>query len=140
MISQHQYQEMLARTGAVKRVNEEIAKSVVREKDLHEEIINECARREWIAFHSRMDRRPTNQVGTPDFIIATNDGRTFYIECKRPGAKCTPAQNAMLAWLKKNQQKWAVVTSLQEFIEFVNQQTPYLTKDKFKEIVERHES
>lgn len=114
-ISAFQYREMLARTS-LKEATPSVGSPVAREKDLHKQILSYCQSRGFICFHSRMDRRPTNQMGTPDIICALDNGRTIYVECKRKGAKCTPAQNAMLAWLAKNNQVAVVVTSLEEFI------------------------
>lgn len=94
-------------------------KGVEQESDLHDEIIKECARRGWIPFHSRMDRPQTGNVGTPDFIIATDDGRTLYVECKRRKGKLTIAQQATLHWLLANKQIAFVVTSLDEFLRLV---------------------
>lgn len=89
---------------------------VDKESDLHDEVISFCRTKGWLCFHSRMDKRPTNAVGTPDFILARSDGSTIYVECKRRGAKCSPAQNAMLAWLRQNGQKAFVVSSMTEFL------------------------
>lgn len=93
-----------------------ITSGVESESALHDSILEECKRRGWIAFHSRMDKPQTGNVGTPDFIIAASDGRTFYVECKRKGGKCSAAQNATLAWLALNKQISGVVSSLEEFI------------------------
>lgn len=115
-ISAFQYQEMLARTGVVKRVNEEIAKSAVREKDLHEQIIQECKTRGWFYVHSRMDKPTTTACGVTDFIIATRHGRTLWIEVKRPGSKLTPSQRDVIHWLTCSRQPVFVVYSFQEFL------------------------
>lgn len=95
--------------------------SVELESDLHEDIIKFCREqpKPWVCLHSRMDRRPTNNLGTPDFIIVTHDGRVFFVEAKRRLGKCSPAQNALLAWLTKNGAKAGIVRSMQEFEELV---------------------
>lgn len=113
-ITREQYAQMLCRTQPKRAASTE---GVAREKDLHEQIQEFCASKGWICIHSRYDRPATNQAGTPDCIIATDDGRTLWVELKRRGGKCSPAQNAMLAWLVKNKQKAFVASSLQEFVE-----------------------
>lgn len=116
-ISPFQFQEMLARTTR-KRVQHDTSQPQLgteREKDLHDEIIETCKARGWVIFHARTDCRTTYPLGTPDFIIATDDGRTLYVEAKARNGKLSPAQNAMLAWLRKNQQECYVVSSIEEF-------------------------
>jgi hypothetical protein len=94
---------------------------VESESLLHEQIMDYCKSRGWIAFHSRMDKPQHATLGMPDFVIATDDGRTIYAECKKKGAKCSPAQNAVLAWLAHNKQICGVVTTLEEFAALTNQ-------------------
>jgi hypothetical protein len=94
------------------RVIDAVIKS---ESTLHEEIAEYCSTRRWVCFHSRMDRKQHATLGMPDFVVATDDGRTIYAEAKQRGGKCTPSQNAILHWLKSNGQIVGVVTSLEEF-------------------------
>lgn len=117
-ISEFQLQQMLARTQK-NRVPDN-SEGVEDESALHEAIRKECQYRGWISFHSRMDVPQTANLGTPDFIIATDDGRTLYVEVKRRTGKLSPAQNAMVAWLAKNRQRVAVVKTLMQFIEFAD--------------------
>lgn len=114
-ISPFQYQQMLERTIGGEWSG--VEPPVEREKDLHDQIINFCAEQPhpWICLHSRTDRRATNNLGTPDFVIVTDTGRVWFVECKRRLGKCSPAQNAMLAWLRKNGANAGVVFSLNEF-------------------------
>ena len=118
-ISQLQYREMLMKERNRNAEAPPIGHGVSREKDLHEEIEQFCRYKGWVCFHSRMDKRQTANLGMPDFVIATDDGRTIYVEAKRKGGKCSPAQNAMLAWLLKNKQKAFVVQSMEEFLECI---------------------
>lgn len=139
-ISSFQFQEMLARTIR-KPVQYGPQSSVTREKDLHEQIINECKNRGWFYVHSRMDLPTTTACGVTDFVIATTDGRTLWIECKRAGGKLTPAQRATIHWLERNRQHVAVVYSFQNFLtvcdmkrsEPSSAQAHYLTKKQFHE-------
>jgi hypothetical protein len=66
-----------------------------------------------------MDRRHTNAVGTPDFIIAGEMGNTYWVECKRRGAKATPAQQATIAHLQKLRHCAGIVSSMSEFLELI---------------------
>lgn len=85
------------------------------EKSIHGQILNECARRQWYAVHSRMDQPSTTGVGTPDFIVFT-PGRVIIIEVKRPGSKLRPSQQAAQVWLKKLGYPFYTVHNLQEFL------------------------
>jgi len=118
VITQFQYREMLARTtrGQIKEPEE----AVEHERDLHEDIIAECRRREWIPIFSRMDRKTRNPVGTPDFIIATDFGVTLYIEAKSRTGKLSTHQRATLAWLQKNKQIVGVVGSMSDFYAIIS--------------------
>jgi hypothetical protein len=109
-----QYREMLLRTR--RPVESKPTEGVDREADLHDQVLDYCRGKGWIAVHSRMDKSSTIAVGMPDFVIATDDGRTLWVECKRKNGKPTPAQQAMLHWLARNRQICGVVRSLDEFI------------------------
>lgn len=91
----------------------------IRESDLHEQILQYCKDRCWYVVHSRMDRRSTNAVGTPDFIIATNGGQTFWVEAKSKGKKPTKEQLAAKCWLEKLGHRTHIVWSMGEFIDLV---------------------
>lgn len=88
----------------------------LHESDLHDQILAECRRRGWLAIHSRMDKRTTNRVGTPDFIIAMNNGQTLFIEVKAKGKKLSTEQAATMAWLLKLGHSPKLVYSLNEFM------------------------
>lgn len=92
--------------------------SAEREADLHAAIIEHCKAHGWYFIHSRMDKRQTAAIGTPDFVIATF-ADVFFIECKRAKGKPTNAQRAvgiMLDHLKRN---YALVDSFAGFLEAV---------------------
>jgi hypothetical protein len=86
------------------------------ERDLHDEILTECARRRFYVVHSRMDRATTQAKGVTDFIIAMPDSKTLWVECKRKGSKMTPEQNVTAHVLKALGHRHAVVHTLAEFI------------------------
>lgn len=83
------------------------------ERDLHDQIIDLCRSRGWFYVHSRMDRKSTTGVGTPDFVIALPGGATLWLECKRKGGKTTTEQAAALAQLRRNGHLACVVDSFE---------------------------
>lgn len=123
MITPLQYREMILRSEG-RQAAPTPAEAVEREADLHADVLEFCKNKGWICIHSRMDAPHTNAVGTVDFIVATDDGRTIYAEGKRKGGKVTPAQQAMLHWLERNKQIAGVVHSLDEFIALSRKDRP----------------
>lgn len=87
---------------------------------LHEKIMDYCRSKGWQFIHSRTDKPSTNQIGCPDFLIAANDGVTFWIECKRKGSKPTTHQLGTILALKLLGHRASIVYSFQEFLDFVN--------------------
>jgi RecB family endonuclease NucS len=118
MITPEQFREMEARVAP--KCSENEMPSFRKESDLHDKIIAELIRRRWYFVHSRMDCRTTQLKGVPDFICASPDGRTFWIEVKRKGAKLTKEQNVARHCLLVLGHKWACVYSFQEFLTAVN--------------------
>jgi hypothetical protein len=120
MISTLQYQEMLRRlspkqqTGIYEPCTHEVGKG-----GLHERIEEYCRSKGWVYVHSRTDQRSTTALATPDFVIAADDGRTFWIECKRKGSKATPEQQGKILMLQKLGHKATIVWSYEEFLEFI---------------------
>lgn len=92
----------------------------VRESDIHDDIINYCKSKGWYYVHSHTWCATTNAPGTPDFVIAADNGKTYWIECKRPGGKATTPQLAALTQLQKFGHVSAIVTSLDEFLSVVS--------------------
>lgn len=87
---------------------------VEREEDLHDDILDLCKARGWIAIHARMDMAHTLAKGTADFIILADGGRTFCFECKSKAGKLRPEQSAWAAWADRLGHKFAVVRSIEE--------------------------
>lgn len=102
-------------------VASKVSNECENESQLHEDIIEYCKSKGWYYVHSRMDQRSTNAIGTPDFIIAIDGGKTLWIECKIPGKKATIFQLAALTHLNKLQHKARLVTSMDGFVEAVKQ-------------------
>jgi hypothetical protein len=89
------------------------------ESKLHEEILGYCRSKGWPVVHSRMDRPSTSSVGSPDFVVACDEGRTIWAEAKTGKGKLSTEQHAWIMALKSNGHKAGVVRSLQEFIELI---------------------
>ncbi len=102
-----------------------IAKGIVRsatqtaqsEAKLHDEILTYCRSKGWRVVHSRMDRPSTSGVGSPDFVVAVDGGRTIWVEAKTRKGKLTTEQEAWLMALKALGHHAWVVRSLSEFVE-----------------------
>lgn len=116
-----QYNEHLLR-NAVRQPSPEDA--VERESDLHEQIIELCRERGFYPVHSRMDRRTSQALGVPDFIIALPGGKTLFLECKAKGRKATPEQNAAIAHLKSLGHCAEIVNNIERVRELVYAGTP----------------
>ncbi len=91
------------------------------EKDIHELIIGECRKRRWYFVHSRTDRRTTTAIGTPDFVIAADRGRTFYCEIKKKGGKLSQDQTIVKHCLLGLNQRYKTIYSFDQFIDFINE-------------------
>ncbi len=121
-ISRQQYAEMLSRGQRNwKRDHPQSAcpDAVEHESDLHTQIEDELKRRGWYYVHSRMDKPSTVAVGVPDFCIAADGGRAFFIEAKGRRTKVTPKQAGALLMLGNLGHKAALVRSFTEFLEVV---------------------
>jgi len=98
-----------------------------RESETHDAIMAECRRRGWLAIHSRVDIASSVTVGVPDFVIAASqtvsghglppykEPVTLYVECKRPGGKLRPSQQACRAQLEQNGHFYYIVYSFADF-------------------------
>lgn len=93
----------------------EAARGVERESDLHNDIMAECKRRGWIAFHGSMAERTARVCGEPDFIILGDNGRVLFIECKTKSGKLSTEQLGIQLWAGKLGHKIHVVRSMDDF-------------------------
>ena len=100
----------------------------IRESDQHADILNECKRRGWIAFHGSMAHSTFRTPGEPDFVILAPPSnfmkyeRTFLIEVKTRVGKLSPEQLAIHAWAAKLGHTVHVVRSFAEFLDVVKSQ------------------
>lgn len=100
-------------------VNELQMKASMDERLLHNEILKECEKRGWLAFHGSTAHRTYRTVGEFDFIILADRGRNFHIECKTKTGKLTPEQAGIHKWANKLGHCPYVVRSFEEFLEVV---------------------
>ncbi len=115
-----QYLAHEAKFLAPLRRQPDMPEPVESESDLHDQIIAYCKGKGWYYVRSRMDRKTTQAVGCPDFIIAADAGRSFWIECKAKNGKGSPAQLETIVHLLKLGHKSAFVWSFEEFLSLVN--------------------
>lgn len=85
------------------------------EAKLHDQILAECARRGWIAFHGSMAHRTFRTPGEPDMVVVADNSRFFLVECKSTKGKLSPDQLAIAAWANKLGHTVHVVRSMEEF-------------------------
>lgn len=89
---------------------------------LHDKISEECDRRGWLYFHGSTAHRTFRRIGEFDFIIAADNGITLYIEAKARGKKQTTEQLGVFLWAKRLGHRVALVRSLEEFIDWADDQ------------------
>lgn len=90
---------------------------VEHERDLHQQILDDCRLRNWIALHSRMDKRTTTTIGAPDFVVLADGGRVLLVECKARKEKLKPEQAALHAWADRLGHKVYTVRNFGEWLE-----------------------
>lgn len=118
MITALQFEQMQARCAAG-RGEAVPGDAVDNEGALHDAILAECRRRLWPVIHSRMDCATTTTRGCPDFVVFAERGFVFAIECKTRKGKLTPEQAGWRMMLLRNGHKYAVVRSMAEFLDVV---------------------
>lgn len=91
------------------------------ESELHQDIMDYCKQRGWIALHGSMAHRAMRTPGEFDFVLLASEGRVFFIEAKSKTGKLSPEQNGlhMMAEMLGHKDKVRVVRSMLEFRDFV---------------------
>ena len=89
------------------------------ERELQDQIANLLSLKGIVAIRSRMDRKTSNQVGTPDFLFSVEHGLRSVPcawECKLPGKKLSPEQQKMAVEMLAPPNAWVykVITSVDE--------------------------
>ena len=93
------------------------ADAVDYEDGLHNDILDECLRRGWIAFHGSMAHSTFRTPGEPDFVILADGARLFLVECKTRTGKLTKDQQAIAAWARKLGFTIHLIRSMSAFME-----------------------
>lgn len=122
-MSEQQVQDYYARQFSANRKGATatgMASAVSDEALLHNQIISECKRRGWIAFHGSMAHSTFRTEGEPDFVILADGGKVFLIECKTAKGKLSPAQLGIKAWAKRLGSEIHVCRSFADFLDVVN--------------------
>ena len=102
----------VSKFGAPKHV---VPASNKAEVELHNEILDYCRRRGWIALHSSMAEPTARTLGEFDFTILADKGRVFFVEVKTAKGKLTLEQAGLHLWATKLGHRPHVVRSLSEF-------------------------
>lgn len=87
------------------------------ERQLHHQILAECARRGWICLHGSMAHKSKRTLGESDFCCLLPGGAVIFIECKAGKAKLSTEQQAMAAWMRKLGHQMHVVRNFAEFLQ-----------------------
>lgn len=96
---------------------EPVNEGVERESDLHDDILDLCRRKGWIALHGSTAHKTKRSIGEPDFTILADAGRVFFFECKSKEGKVRPEQAALHAWAAKLGHTVHVIRSLEALLE-----------------------
>lgn len=124
--TEEQYRSHLAREATWREGRElpepipsNLSLAVVREEDLHDQISEECRRRNWVAFHGSMVHRTHRTMGEPDYIILRDGGRLLMVECKSRTGKRSTAQLAMAVLADRVGHTVHVVRSFSDFLSLI---------------------
>jgi hypothetical protein len=89
------------------------------EKQLQDQIAGHLEINGTVVIRSRMDRKTTTRVGTPDLLFALK-GRAIAIEVKRPGHKPSKEQLEMMRQMTANGWRCFVIDDYDEAVKTIN--------------------
>lgn len=95
---------------------EQTKEEIKSEKQLQEQIVGFLERNNTVVIRSRMDRKTSTNVGTPDLLFAVRK-RAVAFEVKLPGKKPTEEQHNMLLAMERNGWACFIVHSYDEAVE-----------------------
>lgn len=121
MITPQQFREMEIRLHGTSRqaVPRDSQADTLDESDLQDRIVGYCRSKGWFPVFSGMHRRTSIPLGSPDFIIYTDNGRVFTIETKSKTGKQTPEQIGVQFMLNKLGHQYYLVRSFEQFLDVV---------------------
>ena len=100
-----------------KREETKVDEGCERERDLHEQTVQELRNRRVYFVHSRMDKPATNGLGTPDFIVAIPNGKTLWLELKTATGKLSQEQQTAKHMLENAGHEHHIVRSYKQLLE-----------------------
>lgn len=112
------FKKMMLTTPIIKS-GEVMEPAVEKESDLHNDILDECRKRGWIALHGSMAHLTHRNEGEPDFIVLAENPDVYLIEAKSKTGKLSPAQQAFAAHAKKLGWTVEVVRSMEAFLDTI---------------------
>ncbi len=116
----HQTREMLRKADRAGVCLTHPTADLGPEADLQEQIEAECRRRQWPFVRTRMDKATTfTMAGVPDFVIAADEGRTLWVECKSATGKQTPAQKGFEILLNLRKHEYHLINSFAAFLKLL---------------------
>lgn len=97
------------------------ANTRAREKELQQQLLALLTEhRGIVVIYSRMDRKPTTPVGTPDFLFAVNGiPYAWEIKVPGPGERRTPEQIEMARRMQANGWRYSVVESVAQAMQLL---------------------
>lgn len=101
------------------RLSTKVDNGCERERDLHEQTVQELRNRRVYFVHSRMDKPATNGAGTPDFIVAMPNGKTLWLELKTATGKLSEEQQVAKHMLENSGHEHHVVRSYKQLLEVI---------------------
>jgi Nuclease-related domain len=114
--TQAEYESFLSRQAKHEKTEGPAAGEMVEtEGDLHDQILEECRRRGWVAFHGSMAHKSHRTLGEPDFIVLCPRGQLLLIEAKSRTGKRSMPQLALAVLAETLGHKIYVVRSMTDF-------------------------
>jgi hypothetical protein len=93
--------------------SKKLTRAEIKEKEIHEFILDFCKGRRWIALHGSMAHKTHRTPGEPDFVILSEGGEVTLIECKSGKGKLSDEQRNMGYWAELLGHKIHVVRSIE---------------------------
>lgn len=96
-------------------------RDVELESKLQDQIENYCRNKFWPFVRCRMDKATVFTFpGVPDFVIAADAGRVFWIETKSKSGKQTNEQRGFQMLLERNGHAYSLIRNYQGFLELIS--------------------